>query len=194
MQPSWDDYDSEFRFGGRPLESLHSVDGSGRVLYVGSFSKVLLPTLRLGFVVAPAPLHAAFRKAKQLTDWHTAVPAQAAAAQFIDDGVLAQHIRRMRRVYAERHELIRRILEDDFAELLTALPCESGLHLAAFLKGRATTLDHSVAKRASAAGVSVFPISSYYVSIRPRQGLVFGYGAIPRDRIAEGLRRLRRCF
>ena len=70
-----DDYDSEYRYGGRPLEPLHSLDHTGRVLYVGSFSKVLLPTLRLGFVVAPPPLHAALRKAKHLTDWHTQVPA-----------------------------------------------------------------------------------------------------------------------
>ena len=93
-----DDYDSEFRFGGRALEPLQSLDGSGRVLYVGSFSKVMLPTLRLGFLVAPAPLRAALRKAKYLTDWHTAVATQAATALFIDDGLLAQHIRRMRRV------------------------------------------------------------------------------------------------
>jgi GntR family transcriptional regulator/MocR family aminotransferase len=84
-----DDYDSEFRYGGRPLEPLQSHDSSGRVLYVGSFSKVMLPTLRLGFLVAPPPLHAAFRKAKYLADWHTAVPTQAAAAMFIEDGYWA---------------------------------------------------------------------------------------------------------
>src|SRR5690606_21773551 len=80
-----DDYDTEFRYGGRPLETLHGLDGSRRVLYVGSFSKSLLPTMRLGFVVAPEPLHTALRKAKHLADWHTPLPAQAALAEFIED-------------------------------------------------------------------------------------------------------------
>ena len=189
-----DDYDSEFRYGGRPLESLQSLDGSGRVLYIGSFSKVMLPTLRLGFVVAPASLHTALRKAKAVMDWHTAAPAQAAAAQFIDDGLLAQHVRRMRGVYAERHELIREILAQEFAGRLTAVPSASGLHLAAFLSGRGAARDHPICERASALGVSVFPLSYHYVSTRPRAGLLFGYGAISLDDIAEGLRRLRRCF
>ena len=189
-----DDYDSEFRYGGRPLESLQSLDGSGRVLYIGSFSKVMLPTLRLGFVVAPASLHAALRKAKAVTDWHTTVPTQAAAASFIDDGLLAQHVRRMRGVYAERHDLIREILANDFAEVLTVVPSASGLHLAAFLTGRGAARDHPIAERASTLGVSIFPLSYHYVSTRPRGGLLFGYGAISVDHVAEGLRRLRRCF
>lgn len=189
-----DDYDSEFRYGGRPLEPLHSIDGSGRVLYVGSFSKVMLPTLRLGFLIAPASLHSALRKAKYLADWHTAVPVQAAAAQFIDDGLLAQHIRRMRRVYAERHERIRDVLTRTFEGRLTPLPSVGGLHLAAFLEGRGRAKDYDIAERARSVGVALFPLSPHYFSMRPRQGLLFGYGAIATDRIEEGLRRLRGCL
>jgi GntR family transcriptional regulator/MocR family aminotransferase len=186
-----DDYDSEFRYGGRPLEPLQSLDGSGRVLYVGSFSKVLLPTLRLGFVVAPSPLRAALRKAKFATDWHTAVPTQAAAAQFLDDGLLAQHIRRMRRVYAERHELAVRVLARDFRGLLTPLPSTGGLHLAALLDWGRGTADQAIAERAAAHGVAVLPVSSNYITVPPRAGLLIGYGAIATDRIEAGLRRLR---
>src|SRR5690606_33747031 len=140
-----DDYDSEFRYGGRSLEPLQSLDGSGRVLYVGSLSKVMIPTLRLGFVIAPPPLHTALRKAKQLADWHTAVPLQAAAALFIEDGLLSQHIRRLRRVYEERHERVRRILLRDFGGCLTPLPSVGGLHLAALLEGEgdAASRDHA---------------------------------------------------
>jgi GntR family transcriptional regulator/MocR family aminotransferase len=90
-----DDYDSEFRYGGRTLEPLYRLDHTGRVLYVGSFSKVLLPTLRLGFVVLPPPLHPAMRKAKHVADWHTSVPMQLALARFIERGDLARHIRRL---------------------------------------------------------------------------------------------------
>ena len=189
-----DDYDAEFRYGGRPLEPLQSVDGSGRVLYVGSFSKILLPTLRLGFLVAPASLRPALLKAKFLTDWHTAVPTQVAAAEFIEDGLLARHIRRMRRVYAERHEHIRQLLLTLFRGKLEPLPSTGGLHLAAFLTSRVTLPDTTIATRARAAGIAIAPLSRHYLSKRPRRGLLFGYGAITTDRIEDGLRRLRACL
>jgi GntR family transcriptional regulator/MocR family aminotransferase len=122
-----DDYDSEFRFGGRPIEPLQSLDRSGRVCYVGTFSKVMLPTLRLGFLIAPASLHSALRKAKYVTDWHTQLPAQAALAQFISSGGLSSHIRRMRRVYAERHQLIGAALAGDLKPWLAPIPSSAGL-------------------------------------------------------------------
>jgi GntR family transcriptional regulator/MocR family aminotransferase len=186
-----DDYDSEFRYGGRPLEPLRNLDQSGRVLFVGSLSKVLLPTLRLGFAVVPAPLHGAFRKAKGLADWHTAVPTQAAAAQFIDDGLLAQHVRRMRRTYAERHDLIVHVLARDFADRLAPVEAAGGLHLTAFLHGPD---DHALARRARAQDVAVVPLSRHFRDTPPRDGLLVGYGAIAVDHIEEGLRRLRACF
>jgi GntR family transcriptional regulator/MocR family aminotransferase len=189
-----DDYDSEFRYGGRSLEPLQSLDGCGRVLYVGSFSKVMLPTLRLGFLVAPAPLRSALCKAKYLTDWHTALPTQAAAALFIDDGLLAHHIRRMCRVYAERHERIRRVLLTDFHELLTPLPSVGGLHLTTLIERPSGSSDIDIARRAHAAGVAVLPLSYHHVSNEPRPGLLIGYGAIATDRIEEGLDRLRGCL
>ena len=90
-----DDYDSEFRFGGRPVEPLRMLDTTGRVIYVGSFSKTLLPTLRLGFIVAPPSLRDAVRKAKFVADWHTATTTQSALAAFIDSGGFARHIRKI---------------------------------------------------------------------------------------------------
>jgi GntR family transcriptional regulator/MocR family aminotransferase len=189
-----DDYDSEFRYGGRPLEPLRSLDPTGRVIYIGSFSKVMLPTLRLGFALVPAPLHTAFRKAKNVTDWHTAVPVQAAAAQLIDDGLLAQHIRRMRRVYAQRHDRILAILARDFAAELTPVRSAGGLHLSAFLDGREPPADSVIADRACAQGVAILPLSGRYFDTPPRAGLLIGYGATSADRIDEGLARLRACF
>ena len=90
-----DDYDSEFRYSEHPIEPLQTLDTGGRVLYVGSFSKSLLPTLRLGFVVTPPSLRDAVHAAKYVTDWHTSVPVQATLARFIDDGGFARHIRKM---------------------------------------------------------------------------------------------------
>ena len=113
-----DDYDSEFRFGGRPVEPLHLLDESGRVVYVASFSKTTLPTLRLGFIVAPPSLWPALHAAKFLTDWHSAVPLQGAMAEFIVEGHFARHVRRMRLVYEARHRLIRDVLTDRFSSEL----------------------------------------------------------------------------
>src|SRR5262249_52248689 len=106
-----DDYDSEFRFDGRPLEPLQSLDRNGRVVYVGSFSKVLLPTLRLGFVVAPASLMPGLRAAKRVADSHGSTEAQSALAELIDDGLFARHVRRLQRVYRERRDTLALALE-----------------------------------------------------------------------------------
>lgn len=189
-----DDYDSEFRYGARPLEPLQSLDETGRVLYTGSFSKVLLPTLRLGFAVVPQPLHAAFRRARSVTDWHTSVPEQAAAASFINDGLLARHIRRMRRTYSERHNAILQFLHSSFRGTLNPLPCAGGLHLSAMCTTLEGSADLALAERAHAAGVEVMPLSRHYVEREPQAGLMFGYGAIATGNIAEALSLLRACI
>src|SRR5690606_33752870 len=110
-----------------------------------------------------------------------------------EDGLLSQHIRRLRRVYEERHERVRRILLRDFGGCLTPLPSVGGLHLAALLEGEgdAASRDHALATRARAAGVSVLALSYHYVSLPPRAGLLIGYGAIESRRIDEALGRLR---
>ena len=185
-----DDYDSEFRFVGRPLDPLQSLDRGGRVVYVGSFSKVMLPTLRLGFLIAPASLQPALRCAKQLTDWHGELPTQAALARFVDDGLLARHIRKVAREYAKRHARICEAIERDFAEWLSAIPSAAGLHVAAHLTaGRSIDLV-DVVKRAEARGVMVQQISRFCMDTPARDGLVIGYGAIATAKVDEGLRRL----
>jgi GntR family transcriptional regulator / MocR family aminotransferase len=190
-----DDYDSEFRYAGRPVEPLQSLDHSGRVLYLGSFSKVMLPTLRLGFLIAPRSLHSALRKAKWVADWHTALPMQAALARFIDDGLLARQIRRLRKIYTERHHRLTTALHSDFIGSLAPIPSVAGLHLAAWLlPGAAGSDDVAVVRAARSVGVAVQPLSVYAVTVPPRPGLVLGYGAIPTERIGEGLRRLKECI
>jgi GntR family transcriptional regulator / MocR family aminotransferase len=129
-----DDYDSEFRYSGRPIEPVHALDQAGLVLYVGSFSKIMLPVLRIGFLVTPPPLRRDLRVARQVTDWHSPLPVQAALARFIDEGLLARHIRRMRKQYQPRHEHIKQILTADFADAFEVIPSEAGLHLSAYAK------------------------------------------------------------
>lgn len=187
-----DDYDSEFRYAGRPLEPLHCLDDGGRVLYVGSLSKVLLPTLRLGFAVVPEPLHPALRKARQLTDWHSPLPLQVAAATFIEEGLLAQHVRRMRRVYAERHDRMMRALARDLGDALTPVPSRCGLHITAIFDNPSFA-DRAVAVRAAERGVAVLPLDYHFVDRPAYPGLIFGYGAIEAEAIDEAVRRLRDC-
>lgn len=191
-----DDYDSEFRYAGRPLDTLHSIDNSWRVIYVGSLSKVLLPALRLGFMVAPPSLFPALRKAKLVTDWCTPTPTQAALAQFIDDGHLARHIRRMRRIYQDRHELLVARLDHDFAEWLERIPSYAGIHVSAYLRPGLPFTDAQIARRARQAGLGLSPaISKFAVATVPhRQGIMLGYGAIETAKISAAMACLRDCF
>lgn len=189
-----DDYDSEFRFAGRPVEPLHAIDASGRVVYIGSFSKTLLPTLRLGFLATPPSCTAAVHKAKYVNDWHTSMVLQVALAQFIDQGAFARHLRKVRRVYTERHETIVKILSSDFADQLEVLPAVAGLHVAAVCRSVSVDQISAVAVRAAELGVQVQRLARFAFEAPPRAGLLFGYGAIPTARIRKGLAILRSCF
>jgi GntR family transcriptional regulator / MocR family aminotransferase len=189
-----DDYDSEFRFEERPLEPLQTLDTSGRVVYVGSFSKTLLPALRLGFVVTPSCCTPAVHKAKYVTDWHTSILAQGALARFIDDGGFARHVRKVGRVYTERHRLITNILARDFSEHLRIIPSVAGLHVTALALSASVDKLSACVRSAADNGVQIQELSGFSFDAPPRAGLLFGYGAIPTACIQEGLRRLRRCF
>ena len=189
-----DDYDSEFRFGDRPLEPLQTLDMKGRVVYIGTFSKTMLPTLRLGFLVTPPSLREALHKAKFVSDWHSSTLTQAALARFIDGGAFARHVRRVSAVYRERHEILSDIIIRDFAEHLDLIPSTSGLHLTALARKMSVDQIAEIAARAAELGVMVQILSRFAVGTIPRVGFMLGYGAIPTNRIEEGLRLLRGCF
>lgn len=189
-----DDYDSEFRFEGRPLDPLQNLDRSGRVIYVGSFSKVMLPTLRLGFLIAPSSLRSALRSAKRLTDWHGELPTQAALARFIDEGLLARHIRKAAREYATRHALIVEGMQRDFGRWLRVVPSAAGLHVAARIPPGASVDLSLLAQRAEAWGILVRTLSFFSAESPAHDGFVIGYGAIPAEKITEGLSRLAKSF
>jgi GntR family transcriptional regulator / MocR family aminotransferase len=189
-----DDYDSEFRYEGRPLEPLQSIDSCGRVIYVGSFSKTLLPALRLGFLVTPVSLRPALRAAKQLTDWHGDPAAQGALARLIDDGTFARHVRKATREYTARHAAVLAALRDRFGAWLLPVPSAAGLHLCArSVPGTEARLERAIARaRSVAIGVDVLADSC---GESPAQaGLVIGYGAIASEDIAAGMQLLAECF
>ena len=189
-----DDYDSEFRFGGRPLEPLQTLDANGRVIYVGSFSKTMLPTLRLGFMVAPPSLRSALHKAKFVSDWHSSTLAQGALARFIDEGAFARHVWRVSAIYRERHQMLADAIARDFAEHLELIPSTTGLHLTALARKIPVDRIDDVAGRAADRGIAVQVLSIFAVDAVPPAGIMLGYGAIPTDRIEEGVRLLRACF
>ncbi len=188
-----DDYDSEFRFTGRPLTPLQAIDTEGRVLYVGSFSKTLLPALRVGFLGVPATLREAARRAKFVADYGTAGHVQAALAAFIEEGDLARHIRRMRRSYERRHHLLIGTLREHFAGIVEPIESSGGTHMAALLTPSQLP-DTMLAARAIAESVNVGTISRWGIERPGPNGFVFGYGAIAADRIQDGLAALRRVI
>jgi GntR family transcriptional regulator/MocR family aminotransferase len=189
-----DDYDSEFRFLDRPLDPLQSLDREGCVIYVGSFSKVMRPLVRLGFLVAPSSLQPALRAAKHLVDSSGVIPNQAALARFIDEGLLARHIRKASREYALRHHRIQNALERDFSRWLQPVPSSAGLHIAATLRPGLSLNVDDVVRRAEAAGVGMYPLSRFCAEKPAQSGVVIGYGAIATSKVEEGLRRLAACF
>jgi GntR family transcriptional regulator / MocR family aminotransferase len=184
-----DDYDSEFRHLGRPLEALQGLDRSGRVAYVGSFSKVLYPALRLGYLVAPPEMVRLVVEAKRLVDLQTATPGQEMLAELIQTGQFEAHLRRMRRVYRGRRTALLEALDRELGDLAVPGPSDAGLYLRIVL---AKGLDEeSIARRAADLGVAVYPARPYFAQPVARPGLILGYAALDEAGIAEGIRRLR---
>lgn len=187
-----DDYDSEFRYSGRPLASLQGLDRDGRVVYVGSFSKVMFPSLRLGYLVVPPDLAEAFRKARAALDDHPSAIAQPALTDFIEEGFFAAHLRRMRRLYAERQEAVVEAGRKHLNDLLDIAPAEAGIHLTARFRpslARRMT-DIEAAERAAKKQISVSPLSTLYSSNPAIQGLMIGYAAVPADKMEAAVIRL----
>lgn len=182
-----DDYNGEFRFDGRPLEPLQRLDAEGRVIFVGSFSKTLHPSLRLGYLVAPKAIRADLLMAKLLSDVRPPAELQGALAALLETGELAAHVRRLRATYGKR----RAVLLQALAGQLPALSVRrgvAGLHL-----GVALPIDRPTAEAAAAAAqaaeVSISPWSDFAVR-SGAEGLAIGFGAIDAERIAPGVQRL----
>jgi GntR family transcriptional regulator/MocR family aminotransferase len=184
-----DDYDSEFRYVSRPLTALQGLDTNGRVAYVGTFSKVMFPALRIGFVVAPISLLSAIAAARQFAGTQQATLEQMVLADFITEGHFERHVRRMRAVYAERqHDLID-ALRTECDGLVSASPAGSGMHLIGWLPQGVEDVD--VSRRAASRGVDAIPLSAFAVGRGAgRPGVLLGYAHVDRGRMFAACRRL----
>ncbi len=184
-----DDYDGEFRFSGRPLDALQTLDRDGLVFYVGTFSKSLFPSLRKGFIVAPAWAHEALARVKYCADSHCDTITQLVLAAFIHEGHLARHVRHMRPIYGQRREALLSGLRHDLADWLEAIPSEAGLHLAARIRQPRQAAKIVEAMRQCTPGAQT--TADYAMQPAPPWALTFGYGVIDADEIGPALRRMR---
>jgi GntR family transcriptional regulator/MocR family aminotransferase len=187
-----DDYDSEYRFGSRPIASLQGLDSDARVVYIGTFSKVMFPALRLGYMVIPADLAPAFSAARDAADIFSSTLYQAVMADFIREGHFARHIRRMRMLYKERRSALVKAIQLQMSDMLEVIGSEAGMHLVALLPPG--TDDTVVARKAVQKAISAAPLSSCYSKPPARGGLILGYGGASVHQIHEGVRKLRLCI
>ena len=187
-----DDYDGEFRYTDRPLDALKTLDRQESVVYVGTFSKSLLPTLRLGYIVAPRWLRAPLLAAKAVSEGPCCGLNQRVLAALITGGHLARHVRKMQRLYARRRQLLIDLIDQDLSRWLEPIPSAAGLHIAAAL--RLPLSDTSVEIAALREGIGVRALSAFASRKSSPTGLAFGFGAIKDADIAGGAAALRRLL
>jgi GntR family transcriptional regulator/MocR family aminotransferase len=180
-----DDYDSEFRFDAPPLPALAGLDHAGRVVYIGTFSKIFMPSLRVGYLVTSnVELRQHIEHIRWLTDLHAAWPSQRALLSFIAGGHMDRHVLRMRRLYARKRALLNEILAP-LAPIARLRGMEAGLH--AYLELSEGLDSSDIAARLYERGVIVVPIDNFYFGKPDRTGLVLGYGALSMQDLARGV-------
>jgi GntR family transcriptional regulator/MocR family aminotransferase len=187
---SWvleDDYDSEFRYATRPLAALQALDSHGCVLYTGTFSKVMFPSLRLGYLVVPEPLIEAFTAARHFADYHSPYLEQAVMADFISEGHFERHIRRMRSVYQERQGILLDAARRELDDHLMLEPADAGMTLIGWLH---EADDLAVARAAESAGIDLLPMSPFSIERRIDPGVLLGYSGVREPDLKEGVTRL----
>lgn len=187
-----DDYDSEFRYAGRPIPAMAGFDGLNRTIYVGSFSKIFSNTLRLGYLIVPQPLIDRFRTALEQFGLRASYMPQQALAEFIRDGEFYRHLRRVRRTYAERRKYLLDRLTRDFADVGSLVDHQAGMQVAFHL--RPDLDDNILAARAQAQGLNVETLSHYCAAKAGHNGFLLGYCGFSVDELEMALSRLNQVF
>jgi GntR family transcriptional regulator/MocR family aminotransferase len=188
---SWvieDDYDSEYRYDGQPLASIQGLDAHERVLYTGTFSKVLFPSLRLAYLVLPEPLVPAFVGARTLIDGQSSLISQIVLTQFMTEGHFTAHIRRMRQLYHARRDAFVTSFERHLKPFATPLIPAGGLQVACRLNEGMNELETT--KRALAAGIELPTLSRLFINPKSEPGWLMGFAALTPDDIEHAMQKL----
>jgi GntR family transcriptional regulator/MocR family aminotransferase len=183
-----DDYDSEYRYVSRPLGALQGMDVHGRVIYIGTFSKVLFPALRVGYIVVPPALLQRFTDARESLDIFSPTLYQLALADFLGEGHFTRHLRRMRALYLRRRAALLDGLARHCAGRLVVHNADAGLHVATFLSDGVRDVD--VLSRMGEHGLTAKALSTCYAGSVSRSGLLLGFGGSSEQRIARATRTL----
>lgn len=192
---SWiveDDYNSEFRYAGRPLASLQNLDNFGRVIYVGTFSKTIFPALRLGCLIVPKNLIEIFTAARALCDCHSPIFEQAILADFIAEGHFARHLRRMRTLYEKRQNILVAEAEKELGKFLKVSKASAGMHLIGWLAEGLS--DTEVVEKAAENGLNLSPLSSYCINNQLPSGIILGYTGFDEKQIRQGIGALKQVL
>ncbi len=184
-----DDYDSEYRYESLPIASLQGLDANSRVIYIGTFSKVMFPSLRLGYIVIPPDLVDRFMAVRYAMDIFPPYLYQEVLGDFMRMGHFARHIRRMRQLYSERRTVLIESVRDELGDALEVHGADAGMHLVITLPEGLR--DMEMVARAARERLWLWPLSSCYLGEKSRQGLILGFGSTPTDQIRRGVRRLR---
>jgi GntR family transcriptional regulator/MocR family aminotransferase len=187
-----DDYDSEYRYSGPPLAALQGLDSGGHVLYMGTFSKVLFPSLRLGYLVVPADLIDIFQTARWTSDQHPPLLQQIVVADFMIEGHFTRHIRRMRAHYMEKRNELITAADELLGERLRFEAVDAGLHVTGWLPDGVS--DTEAAGKAREHGIVALPVSRLSIEPSTRPGLVLGFGNVPLEAIRSGVEKLARAL
>lgn len=187
-----DDYDSEFRYGSRPIPALQGLSGGDSVIYVGTFSKVFFPALRIGYAVVPESMTRVFTRARWIADRQTPTLEQLALADFISEGHLERHLRRMRTLYDKRRQALVRSLNQHFEDRLEIVGENAGMHVMVRLQTGLS--DEEVVHRAAQVGVGLVSSQIYYLGESSSGEFVLGYAGLSERRIQEGIRRLAKAL
>jgi GntR family transcriptional regulator / MocR family aminotransferase len=192
---SWiieDDYDSEFRYESAPISSLQGLDKNERVIYIGTFSKVMYPSLRIGYLVVPRDLLVHFLAIRRATDLGPPSLSQEVLADFINEGHFERHIRRMRVLYKERRSMLVDYLRRELGAGGEVIGAEAGMHLTLLLPSAGS--DHEIALRAASQKLWLWPLSATYIGAAPRDGFILGFGSTQAADIPTSVRKLRRIL
>lgn len=183
-----DDYDGELRYQASPLSAMQGLDHDDRVIYLGSFSKVLLPALRLGYVVLPEYLIGPFTQTKRLMDRGAPTLTQAAIADFINEGHFERHLRNLRKLYAERRSTLMRTIQSFLGDRVTYADHQAGFHVLLYLQEGVN--EHQLVKEAYRRGVAVYPGAPYHLETEPKPSILLGFCGLENEEIVAGIERL----